>query len=178
MNLSGEYLKVVKQLKLMETADLLLVSIQDQKMYHQKEGKTVKTYVISTSLNPPNCQEDSFGTPWGLHEICEIIGKGQPLGMVFEARLAQGRCFWECEPSARKKNLITTRILRLRGLEEGLNSGGDSDSFARFVYIHGTNHEGRLGKPSSSGCIQVSNQDAVCLAAEIPQGTHLYISLN
>ena len=177
MNLSGEYLKVVHQLNLKETTDLLLVSIQDQKMYHQKEAKTVKTYVVSTSLNPPNCLEGSFGTPWGLHEICDVIGKDQPIGMVFQGRLALGQCYWQCDQKARKKNLITSRILRLRGLEEGLNSGGNADSYARFIYVHGTNHEERLGEPSSSGCIQVSNEDAVSLADTIPRGTHLYISL-
>ena len=53
-------------------------SIKQQKMYHQKEGKTVKTYVISTSLKSPSCEENSLGTPWGLHEVCEVIGSGQP----------------------------------------------------------------------------------------------------
>ncbi|HAF58466.1 MAG TPA: L,D-transpeptidase, partial [Opitutae bacterium] len=80
----NEYLGVLKELDLMETDDLLLVSIKSQEMYHQKEGKSVKTYVVSTSLNPPSCPENSFGTPWGLHEVNEIIGQDQPKGMVFQ----------------------------------------------------------------------------------------------
>ena len=35
--------------------------------------------------------------------------------------------------------------MRLRGLEEGLNKGPEMDSYDRYIYIHGTNHEDRLG---------------------------------
>ena len=48
-------------------------------------------------------------------------------------------------------NLITTRILRIVGLEHGLNKGEGIDTFERYVYIHGTNKEDRLGQPASSG---------------------------
>ena len=53
--------------------------------------------------------------------------------------------FWECNEEKRKNNLITTRIMRLRGLEEGLNKGPEMDSYDRYIYIHGTNHEDRWG---------------------------------
>ena len=33
---------------------------------------------------------------------------------------------------------ITTRILWLEGLEPGFNRGGNVDSHARYIYIHGT----------------------------------------
>ncbi len=46
------------------------------------------------------------------------------------------------------------------------------------MYIHGTNHEEKLGTPSSSGCIQLSNQDVIELAEGVPTGTHLFISEN
>ena len=169
---------VLKNLRLFETKDVLLVSIKQQKMYHQKEGKTVKTYVISTSLKSPSCQENSLGTPWGLHEVCEVIGSGQPEGMVFKGRSPINICYWQCNDKERGQNLITSRILRLVGLEDGLNVGEGIDTFERYVYIHGTNKEDMLGQPASSGCIQVSNKSAVELAERIPTGTHLYISLN
>ena len=72
-------------------------------MYHQKEGKSVKTYVISTSLKPPSCEENSLGTPWGLHEVCEVIGSGQPEGMVFKGRNPVGLCYWECDEREKSK---------------------------------------------------------------------------
>ena len=176
--LKDEYLKVVEQLKITETQDLLLVSIKQQRLYHQKEGKSVKTYVASTSLKPPSCKEDSLGTPWGLHKVCEVIGEGQSLGMVFQGRKPIGVPYWNCEEAMQQKNLITSRILRLTGLQEGLNLGGKQDTFKRFVYLHGTNHEEHLGKPSSSGCIQLGNQEIIDLANQITLGSHLYISLN
>jgi hypothetical protein len=176
--LNGEYLKVVEQLKIKETQDLLIVSIKQQRLYHQKEGKSVKTYVASTSLKTPSCKEDSLGTPWGLHEVCEVIGAKQPLGMVFQGRMPIGLHYWDCEEAMQQKNLITSRILRLNGLQEGLNRGGKQDTFNRFVYLHGTNHEDRLGKPASSGCIQLGNQEVIELANKIGIGSHLYISLN
>ena len=58
--LKDEYLKVVEQLKIEETQDLLIVSVKQQRLYHQKEGKSVKTYVASTSLKAPSCKEDSL----------------------------------------------------------------------------------------------------------------------
>jgi len=176
--LKDEYLKVVEQLKIEETQDLLIVSVKQQRLYHQKEGKSVKTYVASTSLKAPSCKEDSLGTPWGLHEVCEVIGVGQPLGMVFQGRKPIGLNHWDCEEDMQQKNLITSRILRLTGLQEGLNRGGDQDTFKRFVYLHGTNHEDRLGRPASSGCIQLGNQEVIDLANQVSSGSHLFISLN
>jgi hypothetical protein len=178
MQVENEYLKRLDSLQLKKTDNLLLVSIEQQRMYHQKEGKTVKTYVISTSLNPPSCKHNSLGTPWGLHKISEIIGVGQPKGMVYKGRLPINRCYWDCDAEMNMQNLITSRILRLVGLEAGLNQGTGVDSYERYIYIHGTNKESKLGSPASSGCIQVSNVDAINLASGIPQGSHVYISLS
>ena len=67
---------------------------------------------MSSSKNPPSCLEGSLGTPWGLHQITEIIGEGEPIGMVFEGRMPIGQKYWECSIEKRKKNLITTRIFK------------------------------------------------------------------
>ena len=107
--------------------------------------------------------------------VCEKIGEGEPEGMVFKGRRPIGLRYWECDPGEQRKNLITTRILRLHGLEEGVNRGGDHDTFARMVYLHGTNHEDRIGQPASAGCLQVTNEDALELFELVPVGTHLLI---
>ena len=133
---------------------------------------------MSSSKNPPSCVEGSLGTPWGLHEVCEKIGEGEALGMVFAGRVPVGLRYWECDEGKRRDNLITTRILRLRGLQSGVNSGGEVDTYNRYVYVHGTNHEDRLGSPSSSGCLQLGNQDILELFERIHQGAHLYVSLD
>ena len=66
--------------------------------------------------------------------------------------------------------------MRLAGLEKGVNQGGVVDTFDRYVYIHGTNHEKNLGTPSSSGCLQMSNACVIELFNLIPENTHLYIN--
>ena len=133
-------------------------------MFLYNAGQCVKTYVISTSKLPPSCIENSLGTPWGLHEVSEIIGSNSPMGRVFKGRVDTGYLYKDLPSDEQEENLITSRILRLKGLECGKNLGGCVDTYSRYIYIHGTNHESKLGKPASSGCIQVSNKDAVELA--------------
>ena len=43
--------------------------------------------------------------------------------------------------------------------EEGINSGGRVDT--KIDTFHGTPYEEHLGKPVSSGCIRMSNQDII-----------------
>ena len=134
-----------------------------------------RSYVVSTSLRPPSNVKDSLGTPRGLHLIAERIGAGTPPGTVFKSRINLGRHFNELEPEQNAKNLITSRILWLRGLEPGVNAGGDVDSFDRYIYIHGTNHEERLGRPFSAGCIEMNNLEIVALFEEVRTGDHVWI---
>lgn len=135
-----------------------------------------KSYVVSTSRRPPSNVKDSLGTPRGLHEIAERIGGGAPPGIVFKARVPTGRHFAELPPAEQEQNLITTRILWLRGLEPGVNAGGDVDTFSRYIYIHGTNHEDRLGTPASSGCVQMRNTDIIELYDEVRNGDLVWIA--
>ena len=169
------YLKTVKSLDIGESKMLLCASITSQKLYLLKKGKSVKEYVMSSSRKPPSCRENSLGTPWGLHEICEKIGDGEELGTVFKGRKSIGKTYLECDEAKRTMNLITTRILRLKGLQVGVNMGEGIDSFDRYIYIHGTNHEDRLGQPSSSGCLQLSNTDVYDLHDSVEEGIHLWI---
>ena len=131
---------------------------------------------MSSSKRKPSCVEGSFGTPSGLHYVCQKIGQGEKLGTVYEGRVSIGLTYLECGEEKRKKNLITTRILRLRGLQEGVNLGGEVDTYDRYVYVHGTNHEERLGTPASSGCLQMSNEEILELFDLLPEGSHLYVT--
>jgi len=104
----------------------LVVRISTATLQFFRKGALVKAYTISTSKRPPSNIKNSLGTPRGLHEIAERIGAGQPPGMVFKSRVPTGRHFHEMlqrEPD--KDDLITSRILWLRGLEPGVNRGGD-----------------------------------------------------
>ena len=134
-----------------------------------------KSHVVSTSLRPPSNVKDSLGTPRGLHEIAEKFGAGVPPGIVFKGRVSTGWHFNEFDAAAQARNLITTRILWLRGLEPGVNAGGNVDTYGRYVYIHGTNHEERLGTPFSEGCIEMNNLEIIGLFDEVRPGDQVWI---
>jgi len=177
-NLFSVYREKVTSLGLNASEHLLLACVASQEILHLHHGKSVKTYPMSSSKLAPSCNEGSLGTPWGLHEVCEKIGKGSKPGTVFEGRVPIGLTAAECSPEQRSRNLITSRILRLDGLELGVNRGGEVDTYKRYVYIHGTNHEEKIGSPASSGCLQMINRDIIEIFSIIPVGTHLFISLN
>ncbi len=133
-------------------------------------------YQISTSKNPPSCLADSYGTPTGLHQLADFIGADAPSGMVFKGRMPTGRLFTEYPPEAQQANLITSRIIRLRGLEKNKNSGASCDSYERYIYLHGTNHEDRIGTPFSAGCIEMRNAAIIELFDQIAPGDLFVIS--
>ncbi len=95
--------------------------------------------------------------------------------MVFKARVPTGRHFSEIADAATQPNLITSRILWLRGLEPGVNRDGDVDTYARYVYIHGTNHEDRIGEPLSAGCVLMRNLDIIELYEQVRPGDQVLI---
>ena len=154
----------------------MLVRISSSTLQFYRTGNLVKSWGISTSKRPPSNVKDSLGTPRGLHEIAERIGAGQPPGMVFKSRVPTGRHYGELPDAAVSDNLITSRILWLRGLETGVNLGGNVDTYERYVYIHGTNHESRLGEPLSSGCVLMGNLDIVELYDDVRTGDHVFIA--
>ena len=130
--------------------------------------------------NKFRCSTSRFGigqsagsncTPLGLHRIAEKIGGGWPVGTVFRGRKAVGFT-WRGLPLAR----ITSRIMWLEGLEPGFNRGGNVDSHARYIYIHGTGDEATLGRPASHGCVHLAAQDLLPLFDKLSVGTLVWIS--
>jgi lipoprotein-anchoring transpeptidase ErfK/SrfK len=49
------------------------------------------------------------------------------------------------------------------------------DTFARYIYIHGTGDEPTLGRPASCGCIHVSGAQLLRLFDLVPLGTLVWI---
>lgn len=139
---------------------MLIVSIASQEMALIIDGEIERIFKISTSKNAPSCLADSYGTPVGLHQLADFIGAGEVEGMVFKGRLPT-KHFSQHSSEEQQSNLITSRIIRLQGLEAGKNSGEGCDTFARYVYIHGTNHEDRIGEPFSGGCVEMLNRDVI-----------------
>lgn len=154
---------------------LLAVRIASQTLQLYRGRELAAAYAISTSSRPPSYAKDSLGTPLGLHEIAERIGGGQPPGMVFRSRVPTGRHFREFPEEENRRNLVTTRILWLRGLEPGVNRGGDVDSYERYIYLHGTNHEERIGTPASGGCILLRSLDVIELYDQVRVGDWVWI---
>ena len=130
----------------------------------------VKTFRCSTSRFGISQAAGSNGTPLGLHRVVEKIGGGWPAGTVFKGRQPIGYT-WQGMPDAK----ITTRILWLEGLEPGFTRGGNVDSHARYIYIHGTGDQTTIGKPTSCGCIHLADADLIPLFDKLPSGTLVWI---
>lgn len=124
-----------------------------------------RSYAISTAANGLGNRLDTYKTPFGIHRIRQKIGGGEDRGTIFEARKPVGKIAANLDN--REKDEITSRILWLDGLEEGINHGGVYDTFARFIYIHGTSDEKRIGRPVSAGCIRMLNDDVIELFDEV-----------
>jgi L,D-transpeptidase YbiS len=136
----------------------------------------VKNFPCSTSRFGIGQTEGSNRTPRGLHRIAEKIGAGEPAGTVFKSRQVIGHTSQPKFADAK----ITTRILWLEGLEPGLNKGfdggGNVDSHARYIYIHGTADQSSIGKPTSCGCIHLADADLIPLFDLLPISTLVWIS--
>jgi len=147
---------------------LLVVDASTQAMFALCSGRLESEHLISTSGRGLGEEEDSYRTPRGIHEVADQIGDKQPPGAVFKSRVPTGFVLGADEWKANsEEDMILTRILRLRGMEPGINRGPGIDSYDRNIYIHGTNQEQLLGTPASHGCIRMANLEIVRLFDQI-----------
>jgi lipoprotein-anchoring transpeptidase ErfK/SrfK len=137
----------------------------------------IRQYPVSTAVNGPGEENGSLRTPRGRHRIAEKIGAGMPLYSAFRARVPTGE-IWTPELDAANpgRDWILTRILWLEGLEAGKNRGGNVDTHDRYIYIHGTHEEHRIGTPASHGCIRMRNIDVAELFDLVQAGTEVRIA--
>ena len=143
---------------------LLIIDAQQQQLTLFDQETFVARYPVSTSAAGLGCEEGSFKTPVGWHEVLDRIGAGAPLGQVFKNRKPVSSVFDPKDATGTgTEDLILTRILRLAGREPGKNQGFGIDSYERFIYIHGTQEEDRLGTPASHGCIRMASADIAAL---------------
>jgi hypothetical protein len=157
---------------------IVKVVIKKQRLYLLKDGHIIKQFHVSTSKFGIGNKAGSNETPLGWHKIVRKIGDGSPLGTIFVGRRNTRRIaeIFRRKPKIRQDgDLITTRILRLRGLEEGVNKGKGIDTYKRFIYIHGTRHEWLIGKPASHGCVRMRNKDIVRVFEAVSSGTLVLI---
>lgn len=133
--------------------------------------KCVKEFVCSTSKFGIGQVAGSNCTPLGLHRIAEKHGEGAPAGTVFKGRKPVGHLH-----DGLPLESITTRILWLDGLDPGFNRGGNVDTFARYIYIHGFGDPASFGRPASHGCIHLTDADLIPLFDLLPVGTLVWIA--
>jgi lipoprotein-anchoring transpeptidase ErfK/SrfK len=112
----------------------------------------------------------------GIHEIKSKIGDNAPIYARFIGRKLTGEIIEIISDTTKGDyDIISTRIMWLSGKENGVNKGDGIDSFKRYIYIHGTNEEGRIGIPSSHGCIRMKNNDIISLFNIVSIGTLVII---
>lgn len=158
------------------SAPVLLIRLDEQKMYKLQADTVQQVYTISASKLGAGSKSGSGKTPLGVHRVSEKYGQQQPKGMIFKGRMPTGQVAdIITEPKDVEADHVTSRILWLDGLEPGKNQGGNVDSHSRYIYIHGTHEEGLLGQPASHGCIRMYNDEVIKLFDQIPLGTLVYI---
>ena len=127
------------------------------------------SFPVSTSGFGLGSEPGSNRTPVGRFAVGEKIGAGAPLGMAFVSREPTGEIAALESPSD-LRDLVLTRILWLEGLEPH-----NANTHERYIYIHGTNHEERLGEPCSHGCVRMLNADIAELFERVEPGTPVTI---
>jgi UDP-N-acetylmuramate--L-alanine ligase len=152
---------------------LFVVDAERQSGIWFEGGKAIARWPISTARLGIGGAENSYRTPPGWHRIERKIGENAAIGTRFVAREPNGDV-WSGEAS--DDDLILTRILTLRGLEQGVNAGPGCDSLERYIYVHGTNQERLLGRPASHGCVRMSNLDVCALFDQIEVGDYVFIA--
>jgi lipoprotein-anchoring transpeptidase ErfK/SrfK len=150
----------------------IAVEINNQRLYLVDAAVAIRTFTISTSRFGVGNREGSFMTPLGVHRIAAKIGSGAPAGRIFRDRCDTGI---DWHGGLTEENLVLTRILRLEGLEEGINRGPRVDSFERCIYIHGTNQESLIGTLFTHGCVCMMNADIITLFDAVEEGTIVVI---
>jgi len=153
------------------------ISVSKQRMsLYDEDGGLLHEYPVSTSKNGTGCQNGSEKTPLGLHRIADKLGGAMPVNEVFIGRIPQGS-LEECieREVDLPDDVIMSRIMWLEGMEPGRNKGGYVDTYQRYIYIHGTNHEDQIGTPTSIGCIRMRNQDVVDLFRLVEVGSEVLI---
>ena len=129
--------------------------------------KILRRYPVSTSRFGLGTEEGSYKTPLGKFRVSDKIGKGMPNATVFVGRVPLGAD----DPLPKTNDLVLSRILWLDGLEPH-----NANTRKRFIYIHGTRHEDKIGQPHSHGCIRMRNADVIELFDLVKVGTLVKIS--
>jgi lipoprotein-anchoring transpeptidase ErfK/SrfK len=142
------------------------VSIKNQQLTLKENDQSIRTYPVSTSRFGIGTEKGSLKTPTGRFRVAGKIGGDMPDGTIFAGRVP-------LEPGQARpltEDLVMSRILWLDGLDEH-----NSNTRDRFIYIHGTRHEDKIGMPASHGCVRMRNADVIELFELVDEGTPVVI---
>ncbi len=150
----------------------IIININEQQLYGKNiADQIICQYPISTSKFGVGSEDGSFKTPLGKHAIVEKIGGDCEMFEVFVGRKPIGQLHDLIEQNyPLPDDVITSRILRMRGLQAGLNLGEGIDSYQRYIYLHGTSDEKNIGFAASHGCVRLRNKDIMELYGFIEEG--------
>jgi hypothetical protein len=152
----------------------LWVSVDEQMLRGVRGGQCLFSLPCSTSSVGVGSEMNSLRTPLGWHSVAEKLGANAPWGQVFRIRRPTEEVWKPGTESP--EDLVLSRILVLGGEEPGVNKGGNVDSYARNIYIHGTNDEKKIGVPSSRGCIRLTNDAVIDLFEQVSLKTMVLIT--
>ncbi|PIP03195.1 MAG: L,D-transpeptidase [Zetaproteobacteria bacterium CG12_big_fil_rev_8_21_14_0_65_54_13] len=138
---------------------MIEIRIAEQLLHHRRQSGVWYSYPISSAARGTGNMRDSLQTPLGRHRIAARIGAEAPPLTAFRAR--QPFAIFDPLHDDPERDWILSRILRLAGCETGKNRRGAVDTFARYIYIHGTHAEEQIGQPASHGCIRMRNSDII-----------------
>lgn len=145
----------------------IVISLANQTLSLMENGCSVATYPISSARKGMGNQPHSHRTPTGNFRVAKKIGGDLPLHTIFKGRVPVGT--WNDELT--EEDLILSRILWLDGLD-----ATNRNTMDRYIYIHGTNHEGKLGTPASQGCIRLGNEAILAVFEWVHDGIRVEIS--
>jgi len=142
------------------------ISIRDQRLTLKEGEAPVRTYPVSTSRFGVGTEHGSLKTPTGRFRVAKKIGENMPSGTIFLGRVP----LKPDDPLPPTEDFVTSRILWLDGIDEH-----NANTRERFIYIHGTKHEDRIGDPASRGCVRMRNADVIELFDLVDEGASVVI---
>jgi lipoprotein-anchoring transpeptidase ErfK/SrfK len=150
----------------MQTSRNIHISIRDQKLTLRDGEAPIRSYSVSTSRFGIGTELGSMKTPTGRFRVVQKIGGDTPSGTIFRSRVA----LKPLDPIPPTEDLVMSRILWLDGLDEH-----NANTRDRYIYIHGTKHEDKIGTPASCGCVRMRNTDVIELFDLVDEGTPIVI---
>jgi len=143
------------------------VSIVQQRLALYQDGIKVREYPVSTSKFGIGDTPNSNFTPLGQMKVAKKVGTGAPSGTGFKSRKPTGEIL---PPNSPGRDPIVSRIIWLAGTEP-INS----NAYGRYIYIHGTPEESKIGTKASYGCIRMRSRDIIDLYEFIGRGAKVYV---